>query len=555
MTEPVPDEPVSKPDAPIPSARVLPKRKRSIQLVWIIPAIAVLIGAWIAISTSLQTGPTISITFKTAEGLEAGKTKIRYKSVDIGDVKTIVLAPDKQSVIVKAQMTRQASDLLLRDTRFWIVRPRIAGGQISGLTTLLSGSYIGMDIGKSEESERDFKGLDVPPTVTADEAGRQFVLRAKSLGSLDIGSPVYYRQVQVGEVTAQTLDADGKGVTLKVFVHTPYEKFVTQNSRFWQASGLDVTLDAGGIKLQAQSLVSILLGGIAFQEPPEGNSTLQAKADHVFTLFDEQVLAMKRPDADVTPFVAYFTESVRGLSPGAPIDFQGIVIGEVKSIDLQFNPETRSFRFPVEMNLYADRLQSRDPKYANQVFDGRRLMAGLIERGLRAQLRTGNLLTGQRYVALDFFPKAKPVKLDRAQLSGKTLPEMPTVPGSLEELQVTLANIAKKIDGIPLDEIGIELKQSLQSLQVTMKSVDQFVNRFDKEVTPQLAATMADARKTMSNAEKLLASEAPVQQDVRAALQELTKAAQSLRVLTDYIQRQPQSLIFGKPADKAEGGK
>ena len=539
--------------AEIPPARVLPAKKRRVQLIWIIPAVAVLIGAWLTVRSYLETGPTIAIRFKTAEGLEAGKTKLRYKSVDIGQVKGIDIASDGKGVIVAAELRSNAGKLLVKDTRFWVVRPRVAGGQISGLGTLLSGSYIGVDVGKSPDSARNFEGLDNPPPVTADEPGREFILRSSTLGSLDIGSPVYYRLVPVGQVTAFDLDEDGKAVVLRIFIHSPYEKFVTEATRFWHASGLDVSIGASGFQVKTQSFVSILLGGVAFQEAPEGREGREAPPalpERMFTLYPEQASAMKRLDTEATPFVAYFSDSVRGLSPGAPIELQGIVIGDVKSIDLQFDPGTMSFRFPVELSLYADRLQSKDPKYAKEPFDGKNLIARLIERGLRAQMRSGNLLTGQRYVALDFFPNAKPVRVDRALLNGKGAPVMPTVPGNLEELQVTLANIAKKIDKVPFDEIGVELKQTLKKLQTTMESADTFVQHLQHDVTPELGAAMAEAKKTLSAVEKVLANDAPVQQDVRAALREMTKAAQSVRVLTDYLQMHPQSLIFGKPAEK-----
>jgi paraquat-inducible protein B len=532
---------------------VLPAKKRRVQLIWIIPAVAVLIGAWLTVRSYLETGPTIAIRFKTAEGLEAGKTKLRYKSVDIGQVKGIDIASDGKGVIVAAELRSNAGKLLVKDTRFWIVRARVAGGQISGLGTLLSGSYIGVDVGKSPDSARNFEGLDNPPPVTADEPGREFILRSSTLGSLDIGAPVYYRLVPVGQVTAFDLDEDGKAVVLRIFIHSPYEKFVTEATRFWHASGLDVSIGASGFQVKTQSFVSILLGGVAFQEAPEGREGREAPPalpERLFTLYPEQASAMKRLDTEAMPFVAYFSDSVRGLSPGVPIELQGIVIGDVKSVDLQFDPGTMSFRFPVELNLYADRLQSKDPKYAKEPFDGKNLIARLIERGLRAQMRSGNLLTGQRYVALDFFPNAKPVRVDRALLNGKGVPVMPTVPGNLEELQVTLANIAKKIDKVPFDEIGVELKQTLKKLQTTMESADTFVQHLQHDVTPELGAAMAEAKKTLSAAEKVLANDAPVQQDVRAALREMTKAAQSVRVLTDYLQLHPQSLIFGKPAEK-----
>ena len=262
-------------DAPdptgIPEAAAVAPKRWPISLVWLIPLIVALIGAWLAAQAILERGPTITIRFKSAEGLEAGKTRIKYKSVDIGEVKSIGLSEDRSTVIVTAQLAKQAEKFLVEDTRFWIVRPRIAGGSVSGLTTLLSGSYIGVDVGKSQTDKNDFVGLETPPVVTRDLPGRQFVLHGDDVGSLDIGSPVFFRRIEVGQVVAFELNKDGKGVTLKVFINAPYDQYVTTGTQFWHASGLDFTLDASGIRVDTQSLSSLLVGGIAFQAPPDAS--------------------------------------------------------------------------------------------------------------------------------------------------------------------------------------------------------------------------------------------------------------------------------------------
>lgn len=571
MSDTPPPPPSSAPPrlpsaAELPDAVAVPRRRSHGYAVWLIPILAALIGLTLGVRAWLATGPTVTITFKTAEDIEPGKTKIKYKNVDIGDVKSIALAPDGKGVVVTAEMTQGAQKLLLDDTRFWVVRARFAGSGITGLSTLLSGAYIGIDIGTSAESRREFVGLDVPPSVTADEPGREFILRSQDLGSVDIGSPVYFRRVQVGKVTATRLDADGRGVTLRVFVSAPHERHVTENTRFWHASGLDVALDAGGIKLQTQSLISIVLGGIAFGAPESGAPGAAAEPEHSFALFENQALAMKRTSTEVTPMVAHFTESLRGLAPGAQVDFRGVVVGEVTSIDVSYDRERKEFSFPVGMVLYSDRLGSKVSAAIERAqVDPTVLMRRSIERGLRAQLRTANLLTGQRYVALDFFPGARPVK--QAAAAGGDAPaaggeapvlEIPTISGSLEDLQATLTSIAKRIENVPFDEIAADLRTALQSLDRTLKNTDGLIGRLDGqlgELVPELKAAIADTRRTMKSADNLLASDTPTQQDLREALREVSRAAQSMRELTDYVQRRPESLLRGKPGEPEEGGK
>jgi paraquat-inducible protein B len=532
----------------IPEAVAASRRHWTLPLVWLVPLVAVVIGGWLAVKSILERGPTITISFKTAAGIEAGKTKIRYKDVDMGDVKAIALSPDRSHVIVTAEIVKNAAVFLAEDTRFWVVRPRISGGTVSGLNTLVSGSYIGMDIGQSDKPLRSFTGLETPPIVFADVPGRRFVLHSDNLGSLDIGSPIYFRRIQVGQIVTYDLDKEGTGVTLKAFVNAPYDQYVNENTRFWHASGIDVTLDASGIKVGTESLVSIALGGIAFQTPADSVVLPPAPADTGFTLFANRTAALKHPDTKVNSYLLLFKESARGLSVGAPVDFLGIPVGEVVDVGMDFDPTTSRFQVAVLVYIYPDRLRVRWRNRGNDKdVDPQRIVSAMVERGFRAQLRTGNLLTGQLYVALDFFPGAPKAKVDW----DRNPPQVPTMPGSLTELQATLASIATKIDKMPIDDIAAELKQDLIALHRTLDNTDRLVQRLDADVTPELRTVLEEARRTLNSAERTMASDSPLQQDLRQALRELARTAESLRVLGDYLERHPDALIRGKQ----EGGK
>ncbi len=355
-------EPPRRADLPdIPEAVAAPKSARSIQLVWLIPLTAVLVGGWLAVKAIIERGPTITISFKTGEGLEAGKTKIKYKDIEIGLINSVTLAPDRGRVVATAQLDKDAESFVVEDTRFWAVRPQVTATGVSGLGTLLSGPYIAVDPGQSKQKRRDFVALDVPPIVTREEPGRAYVLRAGDLGSHDVGVPVYFRRLPVGEVVSRELDKDGKGVTIKVFVRAPYDQYVTENTRFWSASGFDVAVGATGVRVETESLVSILIGGIAFQARPDADVAPPAGENHVFHLFRHREEAMRRLDLEVVHLVFVFKESVAGLSVGAPVDFRGIAVGEVVRVGVEFDPQTFNFVQPVEVQFYPGRLWIRAP--------------------------------------------------------------------------------------------------------------------------------------------------------------------------------------------------
>jgi len=541
----------------LPEAVAVPRRRFTPQLIWIVPIVAVLVGGWLAVKAVLERGPVITITFKTAEGLEAGKTKIKYKDVEIGLVKTVTLSTDRKGVVATAELSKQVESFLVEDTRFFVVRPRVTAGGVSGLSTLLSGGYIGIDIGKSKTTRRDFVGLEEAPMVASDEPGRRFLLRANELGSIDAGTLIYFRKVTVGQVIGEQLDKDGKGVTFTIFVNAPYDQYVTSGTRFWNASGIDISVGATGIEVRTESLVSVLVGGIAFQSDPEAVPGPPAEANTVFTLFPNRTEAFRLPDAIVDTYLLVFDGSVRGLSVGAPLDFRGVTVGEVVKMGVAVDPKTFNFTMPVLVKLFPERLASSQfvgAKLTVSESPGVRLsrVKQLIDKGLRAQLRSGNLLTGQLYVALDFFPDAPKAKGDP---TAKKPPEIPTIPGTFEELQNNLANVMKKLDKLQIEEIGADTRKLIASLDETLKRVDTLlqgadtlVKRVDSDLMPDLRRALDNAGATLNSANAVLGSESPLQSDLRQTLMEVNRTLAAIRALADTLERHPESLIRGKQA-------
>ena len=530
----------------IPSAVARKPKLRWLQPVWIVPIVAAVIGSWLALQSYLERGPTITIHFKTAEWIEAGKTKIKYKDVDIGTVKSIRIEDDRKSVVVTAEMSRHSPrGLLVEDTRFWVVRPRISGGHVSGLSTLLAGAYIGTDPGKSTDEKRDFAGLETPPTVTSDLPGRQFTLGAEDLGSIDIGTPVYFRGLSVGQVVSTELAKSGRQVMVGIFVQAPFDQYVTTASRFWNSSGVDLSLDATGLRLDTQSLVTVLVGGIAFETPEAAANEPRADSGTAFVLWRNRAEAITPRESVIETYAMTFEQSVRGLQVGSPVDFRGVLLGEVSRIDLDYDPGRVKFRTVVEIRFFPERLQprSRDPgKKPDAAVTPAQRMQRFVAAGFRGQLRAANLITGQQYIALDFFPNAPKAAIDFS----RTPPELPTVQASLAEIQESLAGIVKKLEKVPFDAIGEDLRKALAGLRVTLQNVDKVATKLDAQVAPELQKTLERARATLEAAEKTLAQDSPLQGDLRDTLQELSRASEALRALVDSLERQPDALIRGK---------
>ena len=310
------DSPPNGPTAPEPKV----KNRSGPSLVWLIPLITALIGGWLIVKTLSEQGPQITITFKTAEGIEAGKTRIMHKSLQIGLVSALRFSDDFSSVILSADIHKEAKAFLRRDTRFWVVKPRLGVRGVSGLSTLISGSYIEIEPGKGT-AQRHFTGLEAPPVVKAEEAGRKIVLLSKKLGSIDIGSPLYYQGILAGEVLGYELGSDRKSVFVHAFVKAPYDKLIRGNTRFWNASGLDVTIGSDGVDVRTESILSLLFGGIAFETPDTLEPVEEELEGLIFTLHDSYESIHEESYTRKIRLVLFFDGSVRGLNIGAPVEF------------------------------------------------------------------------------------------------------------------------------------------------------------------------------------------------------------------------------------------
>jgi len=547
----------------LPHAIAVQQRRTRISLVWIIPIVAALVAVGIAVERLMSEGPTISIVFKAAEGIEAGKTFIKYKDVKIGEVTAVQLSDDYSRVEVTAQIAKSAEGLMVQDAKFWVVQPRISVRGISDLGTVLAGNYIGFDAGNSKERQRRFNALERPPIVTAGQPGREFVLKAKDMDSLGIGSPVYYRHLQAGQVVGVNLAAEGTSVEVKVFVDAPYDQYVRASTRFWNESGLDVSVGASGVEVHTHSLATLIAGGLAFDTPSFESQADPAAANSSFTLYKDRSTAMKQPENNVANFVLYFTESLSGLSVGAPVTLLGLPAGEVSDVGLDIDPKTLNVRGRVEVTIFPERLLGRlsetQGALAKSLGVGTSKRVAFLERlveerGLRGQIRLSSLLTGQRYIAFDYFPKAPTVKVDW----NKESPELPVVASSLPDVEAKLTSILAKLDKLPLEAIGTDLKSDLESLGQTLRETNKLVSHIDSDVISGLKTTLQDTHRTLAVAERfmqnadttLIGPDAPAQQQLRDALKEVAQSARALRVFAEDLQRHPEALLRGRSEQK-----
>lgn len=547
-----------KTDMPdLPQAEIVPERKGRLSAVWIIPIVAALVGVGIAVQRILSEGPTIRITFETGEGIEAGKTAVKYKDIEIGTVTKVSMTDNHAHILVTAKMEKSAEGMLDSEARFWVVKPRVTLGGVSGLVTLFSGSYIAFEPGKSKVEQRDFVGLETPPAVRRDRPGGQFVLRSDTLGSLGIGSPVYHRRLAVGEVVSYDLEKGGRSLEIRIFVNAPYDRHITQDTRFWEASGLDMSVSTEGISVRTESLTALLVGGIAFETLPSGK-VAESTPDTAFPLFRDRKAALSPASKEVQRYVLRTRQSLRGLSVGAPVQFLGMPIGEVVRFGLEYNRESQDLRPRVEIETYEHLIEEHLGKKEAEAIrksttpEARHaiIQSMVSEKGLRAQLRTGSLLSGQLFVALDYFPDAPKARIDWKQ----DPPEFPVVPRGAEELEEKVLSIAAKLEKVPLEEISRDVKKAVGSLDRTLQSATRTLDRVDGETLPEAKKTLEDLRRAITTAERLLANtdnaflggDATLQRELRDALREIARSARAIRILADYLERHPETLIRGK---------
>lgn len=557
----------SDPSGPVPDAPPPPEPGgwAGLPWVWAVPVVALIIAGWLGYRALIERGPTITISFATAEGIEAGRTTIRYKDVELGHVTKVGLTPDRSRALVTAAMTRAAEPLLRADSKFWVVRPRIGVGGISGLTTVLSGPYIGILPGKGALGAASFAGLDTPPPKEGLVSGRSYTLVAEKLAEISDESPVYYHGVQVGEVTGHKLsDRDGS-VAVHIFIYAPHQALIHPDSRFWVASGLNVSVGAEGVKLATAPLLAIVAGGIVFDTPDEALSQPPSPPGATFRLYADEKAADEAAEAVRVSYQLEFPGAVSGVAVGTPVNLRGLPIGQVTAVRLEYDPAADTIREPVTIEVAPHRIEvggrHLDTMSADPVAATNRMFEQLVAKGLRAQLVTANLLTGQRAIELDFVPGAPPAKVAGVGLD----PQLPTVESN-DIAQVTRSanRLMDKLAGLPLDQLveqirlmvahadtlveRPEVKRSLHNLDLTLANTAKLTRTADVQVGPLLQRLNGAAEQLRATL-MILGNDPAASNDLARTLAELKDAARSIRVLADYLERHPESLISGKPSE------
>ena len=486
---------------PLPPHRAFHERSR-FSLIWLVPLVAIIAAGWLGYRAMAERGPLISITMQSAEGIEVGKTKIKHRDIELGTVEAMAPSEDLTSVRVEARMNRYAKSHLNKNTRFWVVRPRFSAEGVSGLNTLISGSYIEIEPGAGEPT-RHFVALEDPPVISTDVPGTEYVLHSFHLGSISQGAPVSFHGIKVGQVLGYQLSDEDGSATVKIFVRAPHDRLVHQGTRFWNASGVAVELNSDGMKVQAESLQSILSGGVAFDVPQGGEAGQAADPSAEFTLYASEDRARDALYTRKIPFLIHLSGDAGGLSIGAPVRMRGIKIGEVTDVHLEYDDNNRQVSIPVIIEVEPQRVTLLHTNLAEINFKDRAYASfrAFVARGLRARVGAGNLLTGQKIISLDFVHDAP----KRTMIDGGTYPEIPSVPS---------------------DDID-EILQSTKGL-------------------------LADLRTTANSANQAISSDPETGGDLSGTLSELKRAAQSLRLLTESLEGHPEAIIRGKNAESAQ---
>lgn len=459
-------------------------------------------------------------------------------------------------MVVTAEMRKDIAEQLREGTTFWVVEPQLTASGVSGLSTLVSGTYIEMRPGPGK-ARRDFIGLSQPPVLTVDVPGTTYKLHAPTVGSVSAGSGIYYRGIQVGYVLGYSLDEDQSGVTFTVFIAAPHDKLVRDQSRFWNASGIDLSLTSSGMNVRTESLQSVLTGGIAFDTDRKYSDTAQSQEGREFTLYASFSRAEEAGFHLRRSFLIYFKEdSLGGLDVGAPVLFRGIKIGQVSGVRIVMDPKTGEVEVPVTVQIEPERLNFSSAvgmTEAQLESLHYKYLKDWVKKGLRAQLQSGSLLTGQQVVALKFFPKASAADLDT---SGE-IPILPSHPSQFKELSAQAGEFIAKLHQLPLKDLVDDLRDTIQSTDklINSKSVKEAVNSLKdvgrlldslKATSDTARSALVKAESVMSGADRMIGDDSQLRHSLTQLIKELTDSARAVRTLSDTLQRHPEALIQGK---------
>jgi len=508
-------------------------------LVWVVPLLAVLLGGWMLIRNFATQGPVAQVTFDTAEEIYAGRTEVRCRSVKVGMVTDVGLADDLNSVVVRIELEEDAAHLLRRGTRFWVVKPRVTGAGISGLTTLIQGAYVELDPGNPDAPrESEFTGLETPPATSLSVPGRRVVLVTDEAGLLVEGSPIYFRGFEVGRIEARSLSADGVSVSYNGFIRKEHAGLVNSHTRFWNTSGIDISAGAEGFKVRTPSLQSMLSGGVAFGTAAGAHGGELVADGTMFRLYRDEDEAMGSSFDPTLKLLLLFNQSVRGLAKRSPVEFRGIPIGRVTDISLALAPSPGDPRIPVLVEIDPS-LISADAAAGTDPSQDISFLRKAVASGLRASLKTGSLITGALYVDFDYLDDAVPAEL--GSVGGYH--SVPTVYSGFAQLEARLSALFDKLESVQFTKAVDEIAAAAASARAML----------DDPALRELPANLRRSIEALESSVSSLGPDGAVQGDLLRTLDELRATLRSLKSVATTIEEQPNSLIFGRdPAGSPE---
>ncbi|TLD72396.1 intermembrane transport protein PqiB [Phragmitibacter flavus] len=517
------------------------KRSRRWSTVWIVPFVALALGAWLVWEHYRSLGPLVYVRFETADSIVSGKTDVRARSVSIGMVEAVTLAKDLQSVIVAIRMQPDSEELLREGSRFWVVKPRISAADVSGLGTIITGAYIELDPGDGREDVHHFDGLEKPPITSSSVPGLRLVLEADNPGSLNVGSPIYYKGFEVGRVEQRSFDIKSRRTNFDIFIGDPYAELVHEGTAFWNSSGVDISAGADGFRVRTPSFQAMLSGGATFAVPPGAVVGKEATNGTVFTLFPDEEATRKATFVADRRCLLFFDQSVRGLQNDAPVEFRGIPLGRVVDISFDYAP-TGEKRVPVLIEVDPSVLRNPSQKAANEKID----LAEAVSQGLRAKLGTASLLTGALYIDIDFVEDAPPATMGKVG----EYEVFPTHSSGLVQLEAKVNAILTKIEALPIEDTLNKFGDTAESLTATttdaraaLAEINKLLSREETQnLTAELDATLNQVRASVSS----LGPSGAIQGDLHRTLDELRAALRAFKTLSNTIDDKPNSLIFGR---------
>ena len=516
-------------------------------IVWLIPLIALIAGSWLLVKDIRNRGPVVTLLMDSAEGIEVNNTVIKVLNVDVGRVTRIKLRDDQKGVEVTAQLSADAKDLIRSDTQFWVVKPRIDQSGVTGLGTLLSGSYIAFTPGKSQETKDVFVVQDIPPIAAIGQSGLRLILVGKNDRILNVSSPVLYENFMVGQVESAHFDPSDQSVHYTIFIQSPNDKLINSASRFWLESGINIETTGSGVKLNSAPLAALLSGAISFDSPKTSDSK-NVKSEDSFTLYDSRSEVANLPDDRSLYYTAFFKQSVRGLTAGSPVEYKGLNVGVVSDVPyFDRNDSLHLFEngwIPVRIRIEPSRLEINADEQSKEHW--KQQFQTALNKGLTATISSNNLLTGSKMIELNDQPSASPKLRPHTVYAGDTV--IATQGGGLDDLQAKVADLLDKFNNLPLDKTVAGLNGSLAELKSTLKSANAALSSIDKlvgkpqtqNIPNELNQTLKELRQTLQG----VSPQSPIYGDVQNTLQSLDKTLRDVQPVINTLKEKPNALIF-----------